>query len=50
MLSETEEAEALPDSRETQLQPVTDPSVPAVIEMVDPALRSYFLTRACEPC
>jgi hypothetical protein len=28
---------------------VTDPSVPAVIEMVDVALRSYFLTPASEP-
>jgi hypothetical protein len=28
---------------------VTDPSVPAVIEMVDMALRSYFLTLASEP-
>jgi hypothetical protein len=34
---------------EAQLQPVTDPSVPAVIEMVDVALRSYFLTPASEP-
>jgi len=28
---------------------VTDPSVPAVIEMVDGTLRSYFLTPASEP-
>jgi hypothetical protein len=28
---------------------VTDPSVPAVIEMVEAALRSYFLTPASEP-
>ena len=28
---------------------MTDPSVPAVIEMVDVALRSYFLTSASEP-
>jgi len=28
---------------------VTDPSVPAVIEMVDVALRSYFLNPASEP-
>jgi len=28
---------------------VTDPSVAAVIEMVDVALRSYFLTPASEP-
>jgi hypothetical protein len=30
-------------------QPVTDPSFQAVIEMVDAALRSYFLTPANEP-
>ena len=34
---------------ETQFQPVSDPSVPAVIEMVNVALRSYFLTPASEP-
>ena len=28
---------------------MTDPSVPTVIEMVDVALRSYFLTPASEP-
>jgi hypothetical protein len=28
---------------------MTDPSVPAVIEMVDVALRSYFLTPASKP-
>jgi len=28
---------------------VTDPAVPAVIEMVDVVLRSYFLTPASEP-
>ena len=28
---------------------MTDPSVPAVIEVVDVALRSYFLTPASEP-
>jgi hypothetical protein len=44
-----EEAEALTDSLETQFQPVTVPSVPAVIEMVDVALRSYFMTPASEP-
>jgi len=36
-------------SLETQFQPVTDPSAPAVIEMVDVALRSCFLTPASEP-
>jgi hypothetical protein len=33
---------------QTQFQQVTDPSVPAVIEMVDVALRSYFMTPASE--
>ena len=28
---------------------MADPSVPAVIEMVDVALRSYFMTPASEP-
>jgi len=37
-----EKAEALADSQETQLQPATDPSVPAVIEMFNVALRSYL--------
>jgi hypothetical protein len=39
-LSDSEKAEDLSDSLETQFQPVTDPSVPAVIEMVYVALRS----------
>jgi hypothetical protein len=45
--SQTEKAEALTDNLESQFQPVTDPSVPAV-EMVDVALRSYFLTPASQ--
>ena len=48
-LSDSEKAEAHADSLETQFQPVTDPSVPTVIEMVDVALRSYFLNPASEP-
>jgi len=48
-LSDSEKAEALADSLKTHFQPLTDPSVPAVIEMVDVALRSYFLTPAGEP-
>jgi len=48
-LSDSENAEALADSLETRFQPVTDPSVPAVIETVDVALRSYVLTPASEP-
>ena len=47
--SHTEKAEALADSLETQFQPVTDPSVMAVIEMVNVALRSYLLASASEP-
>jgi len=48
-LSDSEKAEALADNLEAQFQPVTDPSVPAVIEMFDVALRSYFMTPAREP-
>ena len=46
---DSEKAEALADNLETQFQPVTDPSVPAVIEMVDVGLRSYFMASASEP-
>ena len=48
-LSDSEKAEVLADNLHTQLQPVTDPSVPAVLEMVDVTLRSYFLSPASEP-
>jgi len=48
-LSDSEKAEDLTDSLETRFQPATDPSVPTVIEMVEVALRSYFLTPASEP-
>jgi len=48
-LSDSEKAEAIADTLETQFQPVADPSVPAVIEMADVALRSYFQTGAREP-
>ena len=48
-LSDSEKADALADTLETQFQPVADPSIPAVIEMADVALRSYFLTPASEP-
>ena len=40
-LSDSEKAEALADNLETQFQPVTDPSVSAVTEVVEVALRSY---------
>ena len=39
-LSDSEKAEALADSLEAQFQPVTVPSVSAVIETVDVALES----------
>jgi hypothetical protein len=48
-LSDSEKAEALADNLEIQFQLVTDPSVPAVIEMVDVVLRSYFLIPDSEP-
>ena len=48
-LSDSEKAEALAYTLKTQFQPVADPSVSAVIEMVDVALRSYFLTPASKP-
>jgi len=48
-LSDSEKAEALADNLEAQFQPVTDPSVPAVIEKVDVALRSYLVSPASEP-
>jgi hypothetical protein len=47
-LSDSEKAEANADNVETQFQPLTDPSIPAFIEMVDVALRSHFLTPASE--
>jgi hypothetical protein len=37
------------DNLETQFQPVTDPSVPAVIETVNVGLRYYFMAPASEP-
>jgi len=48
-LSDSEKAEALADNLEAQFQPVTDPSVPAVIEMVDVALMSHLMSPANEP-
>ena len=47
--SDSEKAETLADNLEAQFQPVTDPSVPSVIETVDVALRSYFISPASEP-
>ena len=48
-LSDSEKAEALADNLETRFQPVAYRSVPAVIETVDVALRSYLLSPASEP-
>jgi len=48
-LSDSEKAEALAHNLETQFQPVTYPSVPAVIDMVDVGLKSYFMAPASEP-
>ena len=47
-LSDSEKA-PLADNLAAQFQPVIDPSVPAVIETVDVALRSYLLSPASEP-
>jgi hypothetical protein len=47
-LSNSKKAEALADNLETQFQPLKDPSVPAGIEIVDVALRSYFITPSSE--
>jgi hypothetical protein len=48
-LSDCEKVETLCPILEAQCQPVTVPSVPAVIEVVDVALRSYFMSPASEP-
>ena len=45
-ISQTENAEAFANSLEARFQPVSDPSVPTVIEMVDVELSSKFLTPA----
>jgi hypothetical protein len=39
-LSDSEKAEALADSLEAQFQPVTDPTVPAIIEVVNEMMRA----------
>jgi hypothetical protein len=48
-LSDSEKAEALANNLETQFQPMTDPSIPAVIETVNVGLGSYFRVLASEP-
>jgi len=47
--SDSEKAEFLVDTLETQFQPVADLSVPAVIDMIDVALRFYFQLPASGP-
>jgi hypothetical protein len=42
-LSHSEKAEALADSLETHFQPMNVPSYPAVIEIVNEAMRAYEL-------
>jgi hypothetical protein len=48
-LSDSEKAEALAVNLETLFQPVTDPSVRAVIQAVNVGLRSYFMALPSEP-
>jgi hypothetical protein len=48
-LSDSEKAEALADSLEAQFQLVNDPSDPAVIEMVNEAMRAYVYAPTSEP-
>jgi hypothetical protein len=47
--SDSEKAEALADSLESQFQPVNDPSDPAVTEKVTEALQAYSYAPASEP-
>ena len=49
IVSDFEKAKALAGRLEIQFQPMTVPLFPTVIEMVDVALKSYFLTPAHEP-
>ena len=48
-LSDSEKAEAFGNNLETRVQPLTDTSVPVVIEIVDVELRSYFMAPTSEP-
>ena len=48
-LSESEKGETHAHNLETQFQPVNNPSAPAITEMVEVALRSYFLSPTNEP-
>jgi hypothetical protein len=48
-LSDSEKAESLADSLESQFQPVNDPSSPAVVEVVNEAMRAYEYAPASQP-
>ena len=48
-LSDSEKVEAPADNLEARFQSVKDPSVPAVTETVDVALRSYILSPTSDP-
>jgi hypothetical protein len=48
-LSDSEKAEALANSLKAQFQPVNDPPEPALIEMVNEAMRAYEYVPASEP-
>jgi hypothetical protein len=48
-VSDSEKVEAPADNLEAQFQSVKDPSVPAVTETVDVALRSYILSPTAIP-
>jgi hypothetical protein len=47
-LSDFEKAETLADRKEALFQPVNDPSVPAVIEVVNEVMRTYSLAHTTE--
>jgi hypothetical protein len=48
-LSDSEKAEVLADSLESQFHPVDNPSVPAVIEVVKEVMQAYSYAPASEP-
>jgi hypothetical protein len=47
-VSDSDKDEALANTLENQFHPLAEPSVPAVIEIYDVALKTYFLTPASE--
>jgi hypothetical protein len=48
-LADSDKGQVLVDVLETKFQPLTVPSVDAIIEIVDEELRSHFLTPDSEP-